>query len=309
MTAIEKPQVESLVREYRAGQLSRREFFQKVAFATGSILLAQQLMLDYGFASEWEAYNWPEQEPAPSPADSIAAGEKRLPATAQAEWVKYPSGEFEIGAYLARPKTGGPFPAIIVIHENRGLTEFVLDIAQRWTSEGLLAVAPDFLSRLGGTAGFDSMDTAMQGIRQLERPGVMEDLAATVRYLMSRDEVRKDKIGVSGFCWGGAQTFAFATESAEIAFAMPFYGSAPPLERLERIGCPMFVVYAENDQRINANMDEVAARMKELGKDYARKVYPGTGHAFMNFTGTRYNAEQAKAAWADVTAFVKRVTG
>ena len=309
MTEPTKPQVESLIREYRAGQLSRREFFQKLAFATGSILLAQSIMLDEGFASEWEAYNWPEQEPVPTPKDSIAAGEKRLPASAQAEWVKYPSGEFQVGGYLARPKSGGPFPAIIVIHENRGLTEFVIDIAQRWTSEGLLAVAPDFLSRIGGTTNFDSMNAAGEGIRRLERAGVMEDLHATVRYLKSRDDVRKDKIGVSGFCWGGAQTFAFATDSSEIAFAMPFYGSAAPMERLEKIACAMFAVYAENDQRINANMEAVEARMKELGKNYSRRVYPGTGHAFMNFTGTRYNAEQAKAAWADVSAFVKKVVG
>ena len=303
------PQVEHLIREYRTGSLSRREFFQKLAFATGSILLAQEIMLGEGFASEWEAYNWPEQEPAPTPKDSIAAGEKRLPATAQAEWVKFTSGEHQIGAYLARPKSGGPFPAIIVIHENRGLTEFVLDIAQRWTSEGLLAVAPDCLSRLGGTAKFDSMNAAGEGIRQLERAGVIEDLHATVRYLKTRNDVRKDRIGVSGFCWGGGQTFAFATESNDIAFAIPFYGAAPPMDRLHKIMCPVFAVYAENDQRINANMEEVEQRMRTLGRRYSRKVYPGTGHAFMNFTGTRYNSEQAKAAWTDVTAFVKQVVG
>ncbi|HSH15325.1 MAG TPA: dienelactone hydrolase family protein, partial [Verrucomicrobiae bacterium] len=209
---------------------------------------------------------------------------------------------------LARPKAGGPFPAIIVIHENRGLTEFVLDIAQRWATEGLLALAPDCLSRLGGTAKFESMDAARQGIGGLDRAGVVADLHATVRYLKSRDEVRKDKIGVSGFCWGGGQTFNFATESRELVFAVPFYGVAPALERLDRIQCPVFAVYAEGDTRVNANIEEVAARMEAAGKSYTRRVFPGTQHAFMNFTSpNRYNAEQARAAWAEVTAFVKKV--
>lgn len=304
--------IESLKQSYRAGAISRREFFQKLAYLTGSIVLAHQMMLAEGFASEWEAYDWPDpQDQQPTPAESIAAGEKRRPASVETEWVNYPSEPgVEVGAYLARPKTGAPFAAIIVIHENRGLTEFVLDMAQRWATEGLLALAPDFLSRLGGTTSFASMDAARDGIGRLERSGVVTDLHGAVRYLKSRDDVRKDKIGVSGFCWGGGQTYYFATESQEVAFAIPFYGAAPPLEKLGQISCPVFAVYAEDDPRINARMEEVEARMKELGKEYTRRVFPGTQHAFMNFTApNRYNAEQARAAWAAVTAFVKQVIG
>ncbi len=304
--------VDSLIRDYRKGQLSRREFFQKLAFALGSIVLAHELMLQEGFASEWEAFNWPDpqDQAQPTPKESIAAGEKRLPPSVAAEWVEYPSGDIEVGAYLARPKTGAPFAAIIVIHENRGLTEFVLGIAQRWASEGLLAIAPDCLSRLGGTAKFDSMDAAREGIGWLESAGVLADLHATVGYLKTRTDVRKEKLGVSGFCWGGGQTFNFATESREIAFAVPFYGPPPALEKLERIACPVYGVFAEMDQRVNANLDAAATKMKELGKDFSYKVYPGAQHAFMNFTAPqRYNAEQARTAWADVTAFVKKVVG
>lgn len=312
MATMQRTVVEQLSEEYRAGKISRRELFQKAAYALGSILLAQQFMLEYGFASEWEAYNWPDaqDQPPPTPAESIKAGEARLPANVQAEWVKYAGGAGEVGGYLARPKTGTSFAAIIVIHENRGLTEFVLDMAQRWAAEGMLAVAPDFLSPVGGTAKFATMQEAGQGIGQLNRDGVMADLAGTVKFLQGRKEVKKDKIGVSGFCWGGGNTWAFATRSKEIAFAMPFYGGAPPLDQLANISCPMFAVYAEQDTRINANMEEVTAKMAELGKNYAKKVYPGAQHAFMNFTSPqRYNAEQAKIAWADVTAFVKKTIG
>lgn len=304
------PAVENLIQDYRRGGLSRREFFQKLAFVTGSILLAHEIMLAEGLASYWEAYDWPSQEaaqqpPPPTPRESIAAGEKRLPDTVTAEWVNFPSGEFRIGAYLARPKSAGPHPAMIVIHENRGLTEFVLDITQRWASEGFLALAVDFLSRVGGTQKFDSMQAAGEGIRSLQRTGVMEDLHAAVAYLKSRKDVRKDVIGVTGFCWGGGNSFAFATESKEIAFAMPFYGPPPPVERAENISVPIRAVFAENDERVNANIDAFAARMKELGKPFDYKLYPGTAHAFMNFTGPRYNEEQSRIAWADVTAFAK----
>ena len=153
------------------------------------------------------------------------------------------------------------------------------------------------------------MDAARQGISQLDRAGVIADLLATVEFLKLRRDVRKDKIGVSGFCWGGANTFNLATESKDLVFAVPFYGGMRSLDRIAQIQCPVFAVYAENDQGVNANLDELEAKMKELEKNYTRRVYPGTGHAFMNFTGTRYNAEQAKIAWADVTAFVKKVIG
>jgi carboxymethylenebutenolidase len=315
MATVQSSAVEQLIERYRAGELARREFFQMLAYLTGSVVLAHEIMLDAGFAAEWEIYNWPDApaqqgQAAPTPKESIEAGEKRLPANVQSEWVKYPSGEFQVGAYLARPTTGTSFPAIIVIHENRGLTEFVLDIAQRWAAEGLLAVAVDFLSRVGGTANFPTMADAGNGIRQLAREGVVEDLHATMKYLKSRADVRRDKIGVTGFCWGGANTFNFATESKELLFAIPFYGRAPQMEKLANIACPVFAVYAETDQGVNANLDEVEAKMKELGKTYTRKMYPGTQHAFMNFTSPqRYNAEQAKAAWADVTAFVKSRIG
>ncbi len=307
--------LDRLIENYREGSLSRREFFQRLAYLTGSIVLAHEIMLDSGFAAEWEIYYWPEPaaqqgQPAPTPKESIAAGEQRLPAQVQAEWVKYQNGDVQVGGYLARPKAGKEFASIIVIHENRGLTEFVLDVAQRWAGEGLLALAPDLLSRAGGTAGFATMQDAGQGIGKLVRADVVSDLHATMKYLKTRSDVKKGKIGVSGFCWGGANTFNFVTESKELLFGVPFYGRAPEMEKLANIACPVFAVYAEQDQGVNANLDEVEAKMKELGKSYMRKMYPGTQHAFMNFTSPqRYNAEQAKAAWADVTAFVKKTIG
>jgi len=297
---------DQLIHSYKAGEISRREFFQRLAFLLGSVALAYQFMIEEGFASEWEIYSWPDPQGL-TPQQSIEAGEKRLPASVKAEWVKYPSEEFEIISYVARPATGTTFPAIIVIHENRGLTEFVIDIAQRWATEGLVAIAVDFLSRVGGTGKFETMDAARRGIGQLTRPGVVADLHATMKYLKSRGDVRHDKIGVSGFCWGGGHSFNFAVESREVAFAMPFYGSPPAVDRVDAIGCPIYGVFAESDARINQNLDPVAARMKELGKNFSYKIYPGTQHAFMNFTNEgRYNAEQAKIAWADVVAFVKQ---
>lgn len=296
--AIRESAVKRLLQSYRSGEISRREFFQMVAFTTGSVLVARDMLLAEGIASEWEAYNWPDAQgqTPPTPKESITAGEQRKPAGVKAEWVEYEGGAGKVGAYLAKPAKVALFAAIVVIHENRGLTEFVLDIAQRWAAEGLLGIAPDLLSRVGGTVGFASMDAAREGIGKLERAGVMADLGGTIAYLKTRKDVKKDRMGVSGFCWGGSQTFNFTTESNEQRFAAPFYGGAPPADRQEKISCPIFAVCAEDDQRVNASLDAIDAKMKELGKNYTRKTYPGTQHAFMNFTGPRYNAEQAKAA-------------
>ncbi len=320
MSTAQRFGVSELIQNYRAGTMNRWEFFQTLAYLTGSIMLAQEVMLQEGFAAEWEAYNWPEQAaqpgqqpqgpPPPTPKESIEAGEKRLPAGVAAEWVKYKSGDIEVGGYLAKPKSGTPGGAIIVIHENRGLTEFVLDMAQRWAGENLVALAPDLLSRLGGTQSFATTAEAGGGIGKLERPNVVLDLHATAAYLKSRSEVKGKKTGLTGFCWGGGNTFNFITESKEIAFAMPFYGPPPPLEKAESIVCAINAVFAENDQRVNQNVEAFAAKMKELGKPFAYKMYPGTQHAFMNFTSPqRYNAEQAKAAWEDVRAFAKQQVG
>ncbi len=308
--SFDRHSVDALVARHRSGEISRREFFQKLAFLTGSLLFAHQLMMEEGLAFPWEAYTWPGQQgqaPAPTPKESIEAGEKRLPPAVQAEWVKYKSGETEMGGYLARPKSGAPFAAILVIHENRGLTEFVLDIAQRWASEGLLALAPDCLSRLGGTPKYESMQAASEGIRQLQRPDVTADLLASLAFLKSRSDVRRNKLGVTGFCWGGGYTFHLATESQDLAFAMPFYGISPAADALARVSCPVLGIYAESDTRINAGLDDVEAKMKELGKSYTRRVFPGTQHAFMNFTAPgRYHADAALAAWAEAVAFVKK---
>lgn len=319
MSTTQRFGVAELIEKYRSRSLSRWEFFQTLAYLTGSVALAHEVMLREGFAAEWEAYNWPDAAteqgqqagpPPPTPKESIAAGEQRLPAAVSAEWVKYKSQEFEITGYLAKPKSDAAVGAIIVIHENRGLTEFVLDMAQRWAGQNMVALAPDLLSRAGGTANFATMNDAGGAIRNLDRAGVMADLHSSVKFLMGRADVKKTKIGVTGFCWGGANTWNFAAECHDIVFAMPFYGRPPELEKLASINCPVNAVYAENDQGVNQNLDAVEAKMKELGKAYTWKKYPGTQHAFMNFTSPqRYNAEQAKAAWDDVTSFVKKITG
>ena len=122
--AVPESTVKRLLKSYRSGEISRREFFQMLAFATGSVLAARQILLAEGITSEWETYNWPDAQgqAPPTPKESITAGEQRRPAGVEAEWVEYPGGAGKVGAYLARPAKGAPFATIIVIHENRGLT-------------------------------------------------------------------------------------------------------------------------------------------------------------------------------------------
>ncbi len=301
--------VDQLFASYRSGEISRREFFQRLAYVTGSLMAAQQIMSATDpFIPPWDDPVF-QQPGGPTPKESIAAGEAKVPENVQTEWAKYKNADLEITGYLARPKTAGSYPTMIVIHENRGLTEFVLEIAKRWAGEGFVALAPDFLSRRGGTAGFESMNAASQGIGTLKREEVVSDLHATVSYLKTRSEVKKDRIAVSGFCWGGGQTFNFATESKDLVCAVVFYGIQPnPIDKMANLSCPVFGIYGELDTRINAGIPEVESAAAKYKKSYEKKVYPGANHAFMNFTGPRYDEAAAKDAWATAVTFVKKHT-
>jgi carboxymethylenebutenolidase len=298
-----------LIKSYSSGEISRRELFQKLAFVAGSLMAAQEIMASTApFVPPWMDPIF-QQQAGPTPKESIAAGEARVPENVETEWVKYRSGDVEMTGYLARPKAGGSHPAIIIIHENRGLTEFVLEIAKRWAAEGFIGLAPDFLSRRGGTANFASMAAAGEGIGTLKKEEVVSDLHATVTYLKTRKEVKGGRLVVSGFCWGGGHSFNFATESKELKAALVFYGIQPnPIDKIANLGCPVLGIYGELDTRIDAGIPDVEAAAAKYGKKYEKKIYTGANHAFMNFTGPRYDEAAAKDAWATVVAFVKKQT-
>lgn len=220
--------------------------------------------------------------------------------------VEYPNGDIKLSGYLSKPKKNDKYPAIIVIHENRGLNDHTRDVARRFAAEGYVALAVDALSRKGGTASMDTLEKVREAFSSIPVADVMKDLNVGLAFLNKHANVKKDKLASIGFCWGGARSFLLSTEDNKLRTAVVFYGSAPTDEQLAKVHCPVFGCYGETDERITGAVPKVEETMKKLGKSYEYKIYKGAGHAFFNDTGQRYNAEAAKDAWTQTLAFLKK---
>lgn len=225
----------------------------------------------------------------PSPAPDI-----------HAEYIKYTSGKDSITAYLAYPERSDPAPAIIVIHEIFGLSDFIRQTTEQLAKDGFVAIAPDLLSRTGGTPA--AGDSARVLIRALPRAQVMADLDAARAYLRGVRAVRADAVGVIGFCWGGGQSFQYATHAPELKAFVVCYGPSADAADMPKIRAKGLGVYAENDARINAGLNDAAAAMKAAGKAYSYTIYPGVGHGFLR---SRERPEVADSAWANVIRFFR----
>src|SRR5437660_3755803 len=188
-----------------------------------------------------------------------------------AEYVKYPSGKDTITAYLAYPERKDPAPGVVVIHEIFGLSDWIRQTTEQLAKDGFVALAPDLLSRRGGTP--PSSDEARKLIAGLDPDTVTLDLDATVAYLKTLRAVRGDRIGTIGFCWGGGQSFRYATNSPTLRAFVVCYGPAPSLAAVARIRARGLGVYAENDARIDGGLPDVAAAVKQAGIDYRYAVY------------------------------------
>src|SRR6267142_1559886 len=208
------------------------------------------------------------------------------------EYVKFLSGKDTITAYLSYPERPQPAPAIIVIHEIFGLSDFIKQTTEQLAKDGFVAIAPDLLSRRGGTPA--TQDSARKLIATLNADTVTMDLDATRAYVNKLKAVRAGQVGVIGFCWGGGQSFRYATNAPELKAFVVCYGPSPNAADIPKIKAKGLGVYAENDARINAGLPDAAAAMKAAGKDYQYTVYPGVGHGFLR---SRDKPEVADSAW------------
>lgn len=314
----EKYLVEEFYDDYREGVISRRTFIRRVAFITGSMAAASTVMLAVGCAPiEVPAATDPMPEaetPTPAPEAEAAGGAvpgAQSPLSVpegdpdlQTGDVTFTSQGDEITGYLARPVAEGVYPAIMICHENRGLTEHIRDVARRFAKEGYVALAPDLLAREGGTPTLDR--DAVPGL--LTDAGIdrhVGDFVAAYEYLQEQAFVDAERIGMNGYCFGGGVTWHTATQ-LPLRAAAPFYGPAPDLDQVPNIEAAVFGVYAERDERINGGIEALTAALDEAGVTYEIKIYPGVDHAFHNDTGERYNEEQALQAWNDVLAWFEQ---
>jgi carboxymethylenebutenolidase len=222
------------------------------------------------------------------------------------EYLSYPSpgGTGTVKGYLARPAAAGTnkLPAILVIHENRGLNPHIEDIARRLALDGFMAFAPDALTPLGGYPGDE--DKAREAFAKLEQPKTQQDFLAAAQWLKSRPD-STGKLGAVGFCYGGGVVHMLSTRMPDLNAAVPFYGNSPAPEEASKVKAPLLVHLAAVDERINAAWPAYEAALKAAGAKYTVHQYPGTQHGFNNDTTPRHDAAAAKLAWERTVAFFK----
>lgn len=212
------------------------------------------------------------------------------------EDVTYPGAKGEMRGYLAYPAEGGPFGAVIVVHENRGLNAHTKDVARRVALEGFVALAPDFLSDLGGTPADE--EAARPMFQQLPAADVAANGVATIAWLKTHAKAN-GKVGAMGFCWGGGTVNNIATVAPDLLAAVPYYGGQPDAAAVPNIKAKVMAHYGGLDERINAGIPAFEAALKAAGTDYQIFIYEGANHAFNNDTSAaRYSKEASDLAWS-----------
>ena len=229
----------------------------------------------------------------------VQANDSRV--TTERVEVASPDGYGMINALLARPASAtGRIPAVIVIHENRGLNPHIEDVVRRAAVAGFMAIGPDVLTSLGGYPGTDEEGAQMQ--RKLEQPKMMADFLATARYVKDRPD-STGRLGAVGFCFGGGVVNNLAVQlGGDLHAAAPFYGGQPRAEDVPKISAALLIHYAEDDQRINSGWAAYEAALKANQTGYQQFSYPGTMHGFHNDTTPRFNKEAAALAWQRTVA-------
>jgi len=283
------PKVYDLYDEYCHTQMTRRDFFNKasaLAVVGGTGLVMAKALL-----------------PRYAEAQTISFTDKRI----KARYVEYDSPGGTSGkmrGYLVKPAGDGPFPAVVVIHENRGLNPYIEDVARRAAVEGFLALAPDGLSPIGGYPGNDDDGKVMQ--KSLDGDKLFTDMLNSAKFLKGH-EWSNGKLGATGFCYGGGVVNKLAVSmGANLNAGVPFYGRAPAIEGVAGIQAPLMMQYAENDPRVNASSVAYRKALEENNKDFVMYTYEGTRHGFHNNSTPRYNEEQAKIAWERTMSFFKK---
>jgi carboxymethylenebutenolidase len=281
------PELLELYDYYAHGQISKREFLDRAArYAVGGMTAAALL----GVMSP--NYALAEQVSFTDP-DIVA------------EYVTYPSpqGNGDVRGYLVRPaKAEGKLPAVVVVHENRGLNPYIEDVARRLAKAGFLALAPDGLTSVGGYPGNDEAGKELQA--KVDPEKLMNDFFAAVEWMMAH-EGSTGRVGIVGFCYGGGVANAAAVAYPELGGAVPFYGKQPAAADVAKIKAPLLIHYAGLDTRVNEGWPAYEAALKAAGTDYEAFVYEGVNHGFHNDSTPRYDEAAAELAWGRTVEFFK----
>jgi carboxymethylenebutenolidase len=282
------PKVYDLYDEYCHTQMTRRDFFNRasaIVVAGGSALVMAQALL-----------------PRYTQAQTISFTDERI----KPRYVDYDSPGGSSGrmrGYLVKPAGKGPFPVVLVIHENRGLNPYIEDVGRRFAVEGFLSLAPDGLAPIGGYPGNDDDGKVMQ--KSLDPDKLFTDMLNSARFLKNHD-MSNGQLGATGFCYGGGVVNNLSViMGPDLNAGVPFYGVAPDLENVSKIQAPLMMHYAEDDPRVNASREGYREALKVNHKNFVMHTYEGTRHGFHNNSTPRYNEAQAKIAWDRTISFFK----
>lgn len=280
------PEILELYDFYAHGRITRREFLDRAGrYAVGgltAVAILNMMSPDYALAQQ-VSFTDPEIVP---------------------EYVTYPSpeGHGEVRGYMVRPAGDGPWPAVVVVHENRGLNPYIEDVARRVAKAGFLALAPDGLTSVGGYPGNDDQGRTLQ--QQVDGTKLMNDFFAAVDWLGSHD-ASTGRVGITGFCYGGGVSHAAAVAFPDLGAAVPFYGRQPAPEQAVQVRAPLLIHFAENDANVNAGWPAYEEALTAAGASYEAHFYPGTNHGFHNDSTPRYDAAAADLAWERTVAFFR----
>ena len=328
MNLFQRYLAEEFAEDYEEGRLTRRDALKLIASVTGSLLLANSILSACAPPPEETAA--PTHPPAatdPSTETPGASGEASPTAEAVstepdssvsaygtvmpddpaviASEVQVPAEDTNLMGYLSRPSNENPAPVILVCHENRGLTPHIQDMTRRYAKAGYVSLAVDLLSRQGGTnaVGSGNVPGALSNID----PGqFVEDFKSGWKYLQGQAFAQAEKIGMTGFCFGGGVTWQVAVHMPELLAAVPYYGPHPDTSDVPNIQAAVLAVYGGLDGRINGGIPTIEEAMAANEKIYEKIIYPNADHAFNNDTGTRYNPDAAKDAWERTLAWFDR---
>lgn len=270
---------------YAHGRITKREFLDRAGkFAVGGVTAAALLgMLSPQYALALQV-----------PPDDSAIS---------ADYIDYPSpnGHGTVRGYLVKPAGQAlSLPAVLVVHENRGLNPYIEDVARRVAKAGFMALAPDGLTSVGGYPGNDDAGRELQ--RRVDATKLMNDFFAGYEHLAGRDD-STGKVGAVGFCYGGGVCNALAVAYADLSASVPFYGRQPSVADVPRIRAPLLLHYAELDSRINEGWPAYEAALRQHDKTYAAYIYPAVNHGFHNDTTPRYDRDAAELAWSRTISF------
>lgn len=326
MNIFQRYLAEEFAEDYEEGRLSRREALKLITSVTGSLIAANSILA--GCVAPPESTETSATSPTDSP--TVAATESRAasptaesaateaaspaaaygtvmpddPAVISTE-VQIPAADTNLIGYLARPSSETASPVILVCHENRGLTPHIQDVTRRFAKAGYVGLAVDLLSRQGGSASVGESNVP-GALGNISPDQFVEDFKSGWRYLQGQSFAEANKVGMTGFCFGGGVTWRVATQMPELLAAVPFYGPAPDVEDVPNIRAAILAIYGELDSRINSGIPTIEQAMAENNKIYEKIIYPNADHAFHNDTGPRYNPEASKDAWEHTLAWFEK---